>query len=97
MFQEWGIESGVVCYDSTASDGWLKTLLKTLVDRGGGVNNSGCRGVSVGTKPNIRLRVWGGRVSIERPNGDVDKKNRDQKVHEDNQSLIGDFGRVRLQ
>ena len=41
------------------SDGWLKTLLKALVYREGGVNNSGCRDMEVWTKANSYCRFFG--------------------------------------
>ena len=39
--------------------GWLKTLLKTLVDRGSGANISGCRGMEVGTEADSCQKVLG--------------------------------------
>ena len=41
------------------SDGWLKTLLKALVYRGGGVNSSGCRDMELKTKANCYCRFFG--------------------------------------
>ena len=53
MFQEGEITCVVVCNILTNIDRWLKTLLKTLVNRGGELNSIGCRGMSVGNKANI--------------------------------------------
>ena len=49
-------------------------LLKTLVNRGGGVNSSSCRGMSVGTEANSFHRFFGGHVGMERPNVAFDEK-----------------------
>ena len=49
-------------------------LLKTLVYRGGEVNSSGCRGMSVETEDNNCCRfIWGG-VGMESTDGAVDEK-----------------------
>ena len=64
LFQEWSIVSGVFRHKLITSDGWLEMLLKTLVNRGGGVNSSGCRGMTVGTKANSCHRFWGGHVGM---------------------------------
>ena len=55
------------------SDGWLKTHLNHFLDRGGGVNSSGCNGMIVGKEENICLSNFGGRVGMERPNSDIDE------------------------
>ena len=44
------------------------------MDRGGGVNSLGYRGISVGTKENTCCRVFGGCIGVERSNGAVDEK-----------------------
>ena len=54
-----GIGSGVVLYNLKTSDNWMKTMLKTLVERGGVVNSSGFRCMSVGTNANICRRFFG--------------------------------------
>ena len=64
MCREGVIISGVVCYYLTTSDIWLKTLLKALVYRGGGLNRSGYRGVEVGTKSNSFCGGFVGRVGM---------------------------------
>ena len=45
-----------------------------LVDRGGGLNSIGCRGIAVGTKTNSCRGDFWGCVDMERPNGAVDEK-----------------------
>ena len=42
-----------------ASDRWLETLLKSLVDTGGGLKSLGCMGMAVGTKSNRRHMFFG--------------------------------------
>ena len=49
-------------------------LLKMLVEKVGGVNNSGCTGMEVGTKTNSSCKSFWGRVGMERPSGAVDEK-----------------------
>ena len=74
MCQKGSIGCGVVQYILTTSDSLLKILLKKLVDKGGRVNNRGCKGMSLGTKANSCCRGFWGRVDMERPNGPGDEK-----------------------
>ena len=55
-------------------DGWPKSLLETLVYRGGGVNSSGFRVISAWTRSNSFRRYFWGCVGMERPNDAVDGK-----------------------
>ena len=57
--KEWFIGSRVVRNVLTTSDGWLKLALEMLVYRGGRVNISGCRFMTVRTKPIIVVKVLG--------------------------------------
>ena len=58
----------------TTSDGWFKPLLKTLVNRGGRVNSSACRGMELVAEANICCRDFGVCVGMERPNDAVNEK-----------------------
>ena len=75
----------------------MKPLLKKLVYRGGGLKISGCRGMSVGTKPIVfagsfgAMLVWRGRMVL------LMKKYRDLKVRGENQYFPGGIGWVFLQ
>ena len=59
MCHEGGIVCGVVCNILMASDRWLETLLKSLVDTGGGLKSLGCMGMAVGNKSNRRHMFFG--------------------------------------
>ena len=73
--KKWGsIFCGVVRNKLSTSDIWFKTLFNMLVNRGGGVNSLGCRGIVVRTKANSCHRGYGGCVGEERMNGAVDEK-----------------------
>ena len=60
LCQEGGIGCGVVLDNMTTSNIWLKTMLKTLDDRVGGVNSLGHRRMAVGTEANSWHRGLGG-------------------------------------
>ena len=95
--QEWVIFSGVVRYYLMVGGGWLKKVVEDVDLQRRWIHSSGFRVMEVGTKANSCSKGFGGSVGMERPDGAVDEKNWDLKVHGENQYLPGEIDWVRLQ